>query len=206
MNDDILIDGPADAAITFVLAHGAGAGMHSEFLVDVARGFAAAGIRTARFEFDYMALREHGVRKGPDRMPQLQQRFTRVVEALVPWRALAVGGKSMGGRVATMLADGLGARACVVFGYPFHPPRQPQQLRTAHLQTLRTPCLIAQGERDPFGTRPEVDGYALSSAIELHWAPDGDHSLVPRVKSGHTKAGNFAAAMAAAIGFLQRHG
>lgn len=205
MAAELLIDGPDAAATTLLLAHGAGAGMRSPFLRDAAQAFAAQGIRCVRFEFDYMAARADGGRAGPDRMPVLQQRFLAVAQQLGPPPLLVVGGKSMGGRVATMLADRLAARACVVFGYPFHPPRRPQQLRVEHLRALRTPTMILQGERDPFGTRDEVAGYELSPAIELHWAPDGDHSLAPRKRSGQTTAGNVADAMAAAIAFLRRH-
>jgi len=99
-------------------------------------------------------------------------------------RRFALLGKSMGGRVATMLADELRADAVVVFGYPFHPPRKPAELRTAHLRTLATPCLIHQGERDPFGVPSEVAGYDLSRSIEIEWHADGDHSLSPSRRSG----------------------
>jgi hypothetical protein len=120
-------------------------------------------------------------------------------------RPLALGGKSLGGRMATMLADEIGAAAVVVFGYPFHPPDQPTRLRTAHLAELRTPTLILQGERDPFGTRAEVGGYRLSPAVRIHWLPDGDHSLEPRKASGRTAAANHAEAIAAAAEFLRAH-
>jgi hypothetical protein len=75
----------------------------------------------------------------------------------------------------------------VCLGYPFHPPGRPEQLRTAHLETLRTPALIVQGTRDPFGTPAEVAGYRLSPSIRLHWIEDGDHSLAPRKSSGRTR-------------------
>jgi predicted alpha/beta-hydrolase family hydrolase len=104
--------------------------------------------------------------------------------------------------MATMLADELGVRGVVVFGYPFHPPAQPARLRTAHLQALRTPCLCLQGERDPFGTRDEVAGFRLSPAVAIHWLPDGDHSLAPRKASGRTAAQNLDEAIAAAAAFV----
>ena len=99
---------------------------------------------------------------------------------------LIVGGKSMGGRIASMVADECGVAGLVCMGYPFHPPRAPEKLRVAHLQTLRTPSLILQGTRDPFGTPDEVEGYDLSDAIDVHWLEDGDHSFKPRVRSGFT--------------------
>ena len=104
----------------------------------------------------------------------------------------------MGGRVASMLADELFAdrqiAGLVCLGYPFHPPGQPDKLRTAHLETLKTPALICQGARDPFGTREEVSGYRLSPKIELHWLEDGDHDFRPRKASGLTTGGNLDAA------------
>src|SRR5690606_4588557 len=111
-------------------------------------------------------------------MPVLQAAMRDIVAAYAR-SPFVLAGESMGGRVATMVADELGARGVVVFGYPFHPPRRPDQLRTEHLETLRTPTLILQGERDPFGTRAEVEGYRLSPAVRVEWLPDGDHSLVP---------------------------
>lgn len=195
------IDGPDDAAVTVVLAHGAGAGMEHPWMQSVTTGLAAHGLRVARFEFAYMRGRAAGTRRGPDRMPALQQAFREAVTlAAAPRVALA--GKSMGGRIATMLADELSAVAAVAFGYPFHPPGKPDQLRTAHLQSLRTPTLILQGERDPFGKPDEVPGYGLSAAITVQWLEDGDHSLAPRKKSGHTAAQHLATACAAAADFV----
>ncbi|MCC7396169.1 MAG: alpha/beta fold hydrolase [Planctomycetes bacterium] len=194
---ELLRDGPIDAATTVVLAHGAGSGMRHEFLQAVAAGFAAAGLAVVRFEFAYRAA---GHRR-PDPMPQLLQRLRETVALAAP-RRLVLAGKSMGGRVATMLADELGAASTVVFGYPFHPPKQPAKVRTAHLATLRTPTLILQGERDPFGTPADVAGYCLPPSITVRWFADGDHSLVPRQRSGHHAADHFQSAMAAAVAFV----
>jgi predicted alpha/beta-hydrolase family hydrolase len=115
-----------------------------------------------------------------------------VVALAAPGR-LVIGGKSMGGRVASMVADELHAGGLVAgllcLGYPFHPPGRPGQLRTGHLEGLRTPALICQGTRDPFGTRAEVAGYRLSGCIEILWLEDGDHDLRPRkAVSGLTAA------------------
>ena len=96
-----------------------------------------------------------------------------VRETIAGTGAVFIGGKSMGGRMASMIADEMGVRALVCFGYPFHPPGKPAQLRTAHLETLRTPALILQGSRDPFGTEHEVSTYELSKAIRIEWLPDG---------------------------------
>ncbi|MBL8754841.1 MAG: dienelactone hydrolase family protein [Planctomycetes bacterium] len=194
-------DGPAPdpARRTVVQAHGAGAGKGHSFHAGIAAHLATAGLPVVRFDFPY---RTAG-RRVPDRMPVLQATLRQVVHdhARGP---LVLMGKSMGGRVATMLADELGARACVVFGYPFHPPDEPDKLRTAHLAAMRTPTLVLQGERDEFGTRAEVATYDLSPNVVLQWFPDGDHSLVPRRASGCTAAGHFATACAAALAFARR--
>lgn len=201
----LLCDGPDDAHTTVVLAHGAGAGMEHTFLANVAAGLAAAGLRVVRFEFPYQRDTRADHRRAPDRLPVLRECMQQVVTSCAAERIVLMG-KSMGGRVATTLADELHAAACVVFGYPFHPPRKPEQLRTAHLAELRTPTLILQGERDPFGTRAEVEGYALSSAITVQWFADGDHSLAPRKRSGHTAEAHLAAAIAAAAQWSHRGG
>ena len=191
----MLIDGPADAEHTFVFAHGAGAPMVAPFMASVARGLGERGIRVVRFEFPYMAAR----RRVPDRQPILLQAWRDVVAELGGGAAVAIGGKSLGGRMASMVADELGVRALVCFGYPFHPPGKPEKLRTKHLGSLRTPSLIIQGERDPFGTRDDVAGYELSSSIEIAWLPGADHSYRPREKE------NIAWAVELAAGFIEGH-
>jgi predicted alpha/beta-hydrolase family hydrolase len=201
-------NGPADATATVVLAHGAGAGMEHPFLEAVAAGFAAAGLAVVRFEFPYQHEARTGSRRAPDPLPVLQATFAEVVRDHARGR-LVLAGKSMGGRVATTIADEISAAAVVVFGYPFHPPRQPQRPRTAHLAALATPTLILQGERDVFGTRAEVATYELSPRIEVAWFADADHSLVPRQRSGFTAAGHLEGAIARAVGFVEalgRHG
>jgi hypothetical protein len=99
------------------------------------------------------------------------------------------------------VVDEVGARGLVCLGYPFHPPGRPERLRTAHLAALRTPTLIVQGTRDPFGGPEEVAGYDLSPSIRIAWIEDGDHDLRPRARSGRTAAGNLAAALEAVAGF-----
>ncbi len=198
-----LVDGPADAAATLLLAHGAGGPMDSGFMNRVAAGLAAFGIRVVRFEFAYMARRRsEGRRSAPDREPALRSRWTQAVADFGGGPRVAVGGKSMGGRIASMIADEVGARALVCFGYPFHPPGQPAKLRTKHLADLRTPALILQGTRDVFGVPEEVAGYGLSPAIRVHWIEQGDHSFKPPARSGRTESANVEEAIAAAADFL----
>jgi len=201
---EFLFDGPADAALTVVLAHGAGAPMNTPFLSSVARGLAAGGYRVARFEFPYMRARRDTGRKGgaPDREPILRNSWKEAVEKLGGGGRLVIGGKSMGGRIASMVADEVGARGLVCLGYPFHPPGRPEKLRTKHLETLATPALVVQGTRDPFGTAEDVAGYRLSPAIRVVWLQDGDHSWKPRAASGRSEAQNMADAVAAIREFL----
>ena len=186
-----LFDGPEDAFATIMLAHGAGAAMDSASMDAITAALAGVGFRVARFEFGYMAARREGLRKPPPKAELLKDEFRDAIAQLKDVRPLIIGGKSMGGRVASMVADEFSERSDVVgllcLGYPFHPPAKPQQLRTAHLVTLTTPTLICQGTRDPFGMREEVKGYDLSPAIELLWLEDGDHDLKPRKKiSGYS--------------------
>ncbi|MEO6395062.1 MAG: alpha/beta family hydrolase, partial [Devosia sp.] len=194
MATNFLFDGPEDARVTLMLAHGAGAPMDSASMNATAKVLAAAGFRVARFEFGYMAARRRGERKPPPKAEKVMPEYVAAIDDLGPTNgALLIGGKSMGGRVASMIADGEFAAKRITgllcLGYPFHPPAKPQQLRTAHLIELKTPTLICQGTRDEFGSRYEVGEYGLSDAIELHWLEDGDHDMKPRkAVSGFTTA------------------
>ena len=200
---DFLWNGPEDGPL-LVLAHGAGAPMDSAALQALARGLAAEGLRVARFEFPYMRARRTEKRqRPPDREPVLLDTWRTVVAELGGAGPLVIGGKSMGGRMASMIADEVGARGLVCLGYPFHPPGKPQQTRTAHLEHLRTPTLVVQGTRDAFGTPEDVAGYTLSPAIRLVWLEDGDHSFKPRASSGRTEKQNVQEAITAVVGFVR---
>lgn len=195
------------SAPRLLLAHGAGAPMDSPFMNAIAESVAAAGIEVIRFEFEYMAKRrEDGTRRGPDRAPKLIARFKEVLSLVGPAAEVVIGGKSMGGRIASMIADEVGAAGVVCLGYPFHPPGKPERLRTAHLETLKTPTLIVQGTRDRLGSEEEVAAYTLSPSIELAWMADGDHSFKPRKKSGRTAEQNLEAAADAVIRVIRRLG
>jgi len=198
-----IIEGPRRARRTLVLAHGAGAGMEHQFMQRIASGIAADGIRVVRFEFPYMAARREGRRPGLDREAVLRSSWTEVIEALGRPERTVIGGKSMGGRYASMVADGTGVAGVVCLGYPFHPPGRSERVRTAHLETQRTPTLILQGERDTMGTREDVAGYRLSSAVRVQWLPDGDHSLKPRKASGYTYDDHLDTAVQATIAFVR---
>jgi predicted alpha/beta-hydrolase family hydrolase len=194
-----LFDGPDDAAVTILLAHGAGAPMDSALLSASAKVLGAAGLRVVRFEFDYMASRRTSpVKRPPPRAEKLKSEYIAAIDALDATGPLVIGGKSMGGRVASMIADQLHSSGRIAgllcLGYPFHPIGKPDQLRTAHLADMQTPTLIVQGTRDPFGTREEVATYELSKAIEILWLEDGDHDLKPRkAVSGFTLADHMLA-------------
>lgn len=184
---------------TLLLAHGAGAAMDGPGMTMIAEALVAQDLRVVRFEFAYMAARRtEGSRRPPPRGEKLIPEYRAAVDALAVDGPLIIGGKSMGGRVASMIADDLfGAgriAGLLCIGYPFHPIGKPQTLRTAHLETLRTPTLICQGTRDPFGTQDEVGGYTLSSQMQLAWFKDGDHDLKPRKRlSGFSHADHMAA-------------
>jgi predicted alpha/beta-hydrolase family hydrolase len=199
---DFLFDGPETALLTVVLAHGAGAPMDTPFMDFFARALAAQDLRVARFEFPYMAARRaDGKRRGPDRAPVLLEAWREAVRELGPAERLAIGGKSMGGRIASMVADEFGVRALVCLGYPFHPPGRPEATRTAHLEHLQTPALIVQGTRDPFGSREDVAAYSLAAGIRIHWIEEGDHDLSP-ARTAAARSAAWAGAAEAVAGFL----
>jgi len=178
--------------------------MDSPFMQAIARGLVAHGVTVVRFEFPYMDQRRRTQRRSPpNRMPVLEHTFEQVLAALPRGERPFIGGKSMGGRVATQIADRVDARGVIALGYPFHPPRQPDKLRVEHLRALRTRCLIVQGTRDPLGDQAEVGSYALARTIRLAWLEDGDHSFAPRQASGRTLEQNLAQAVQAVVTFIR---
>jgi hypothetical protein len=171
------------ASATLILAHGAGAPQQSAFMVDFARALAQRGIDVLTFNFLYMEQK----RKVPDRTAVLEACYrASIVTAREHFgrASVFVGGKSMGGRIATQLAaaddaEAMGIRGVVLLGYPLHPPGKPDQLRAAHLPRIRVPMLFVQGERDPFGTPDELRAVLepIASRVTLHVIERGDHSL-----------------------------
>jgi len=189
---ELLITSAINPRAVLLLAHGAGAPMDSDFMNAMADAVAAQGISVARFEFPYMHRRRiEGRQFPPDRAPKLIEHFSRVVEqarsiGLPVW----IGGKSMGGRMASMLAADSSlpmqehVKGVVALGYPFHPPGKPEKIRTEHLHELQKPLLICQGTRDPFGKSDEVSGYGLPEQILVRWLEGGDHDFKPLKRSG----------------------
>lgn len=205
MAADWLVDQPraGEPFATLVLAHGAGAAMDSAVMQALAEAMANEGLRVLRFEFPYMAARRvDGRRRPPNPMPVLLEHFRSQTESLD--RPLFLAGKSMGGRAASLLADELQAAGVICFGYPFHPPGKPLKLRTEHLLQLRTPALVVQGSRDPFGGPEEVAGYGLSEQIQLHWLATADHDFKPLKSSGSSQQQMIEQAAAAAAAFIRR--
>ncbi|MBW6420197.1 alpha/beta hydrolase [Rhizobium sp. XQZ8] len=204
MSERFLIEGPDDAGTTILLAHGAGAPMDSASMTAASKALADQGFRVARFEFGYMAARRTSdQRKPPPKAELVKPEYLSAIADLGIKGPLIIGGKSMGGRVASMIADEVYEQGLIAgllcLGYPFHPPAKPEQLRTAHLKDLKTPTLICQGTRDEFGTKDEVPGYDLSDRIKLLWLEDGDHDLKPRKKISGFSAADHLATMAKTV-------
>ena len=203
----LLIDEPraGNRKATIVLAPGAGAASTSSFMEETAHALAALSIRVVRFDFPYM--RESGGKRGrPDSPAVLEETWLRVVEQAGGARDLVIGGKSMGGRIASMIADRVEVKGLVCLGYPFHPAGRPLSLRVAHMKELKTPALIVQGERDTLGSREEIAGYTLSPAIRIVYLADGDHSFKPRKRSGRTFEQNFTQAIEEVAAFCAGSG
>lgn len=201
---NLLIDGPPQAELTLVLAHGAGAAMDSPFMQFFAEQLAKHGYRVVRFEFPYMARRRtSGKRSPPNRAPILEQTWQDIIHRLEP-SSLVIGGKSLGGRIASMVADDNRIQGVICLGYPFHPPGKPDRLRIDHLQEQQTPTLILQGTRDPFGRESEVSDYPLAKSVRVEWLEDGDHSFKPRKSSGRTEEQNWRMAVAAIDNFCRQ--
>ncbi|MFL2869784.1 MAG: alpha/beta fold hydrolase [Pirellulaceae bacterium] len=206
-DSDLIYDGPATAPVAIILAHGAGKGMDSPFMQYFAESLAASNVRVIRFEFPYMnRARQRGKRLPPDRMPVLLDAYKDVIQRvrkdLPDHVSVVIGGKSMGGRVASMVLEESCASGVVCLGYPFHPPGKPEKLRVEHLYQIKKKVLFVQGERDTFGKREEVAQYNLPSHFQLAWMTDGDHGFKPRKASGRSEQENWDAAVSTIQQFL----
>jgi uncharacterized protein len=196
-----LVYAAPDADVSLILGHGAGAGQNSAFMVKFATALASRGIETITFNFAYT---EAG-RRVPDRNDRLEAAWRRVIAAHrngelgTPARRLAIGGKSMGGRIASQVAaaegasGGDGIAGLVFLGYPLHPPGRPDKLRSAHLPRIRAPMLFVQGSRDTFGTPEELEPIlkTLHAPAELCVIADGDHSFKVRKAAPLSQAAVF---------------
>ncbi len=203
---EFLRDGTEGSKVKIILAHGAGAPMDSPFMVFFAEKLAERGHETVRFEFPYMQQRrETGTKRPPDRQPKLLDCWQEVIAFERKGdQKLVIGGKSMGGRMASLIADEVSAEGLVCLGYPYYAMGKPDKPRIDHLIDIKTPTLIAQGERDTMGNRENVEKLTLSSNIDYHWLIDGDHSFKPRKASGRTEEENWLDAVEAVDRFVQK--
>lgn len=174
-----------EGSIRIVFAHGAGAGLQSDFMQYFALGLALRDVDVVRFNFPYwQKFMDSGVRRPPNPMLQLEHCMQTVAQQFDDAKPLFVMGKSMGARVAFRVADAVGAKAAIGLGYPFHPLGKPDKLRIDDLRNQCSTNLIVQGERDGFGKPAEVASYTLPNNLELHWLAHGDHSFEPTKRSG----------------------
>ncbi len=183
---EFIIDRPAQPVARLLLAHGAGTGSNSGFMQMLAQQLCAEQIEVWRFNFAYMQrFMATGKRNLPDRMPVLLAGYEAALAQCPTDLPLFIAGKSMGGRVASMLGEHSKVRAVFAFGYPFHAPKK-NQWRTEHFSSLNRPLYILQGGRDAFGNRQELENMTWPE-VRLYWLPDADHDFKPRVKSGLTQ-------------------
>ena len=184
---DLIIEGPKTSKKIFILAHGAGAPMDSDWMNDLSKLLVNEKIKVVRFEFPYMNERRlTGKKRPPNTKKILFETWEEVIKLVAPSEKVFIGGKSMGGRMASMIADELKVKGLICLGFPFHAPGKDPKERILHLEKLKTSSLILQGTRDSMGTEEEVKTYKLSKKIKISWLPDGDHNLKPRKKSGYS--------------------
>ena len=209
MTDFLWTRPDADPIATLLLAHGAGAAMDSTFMNRLAEALTENGLAVARFEFAYMAgRRTGGSKRPPPKAEKLIREFQTALQNLMATTdgPLLLGGKSMGGRVAAMLGGGGSlpgrVKGVCCFGYPFHPTGKPDaDWRLAPLVDAKKPVLVLQGDRDPFGTKAELDTIKLPQHVSVTYLEDGNHDFGPRGQSPATLAGNIALAAQAAATF-----
>ena len=202
----------ADASVaTLVLGHGAGAPMDSPFMEQISGYLTNQSITVARFEFDYMAQRRTGgSKRPPPKAERLIASFAGILAEIGPQATtpIFIGGKSMSGRIAAMLAGdpetAKSARGVVCLGYPLHPIGKPEQLRLDPLTKAGLPILICQGDRDEFGNRAEFERVSLPQQVEITWLEDGNHDFGPRGRSPATKKGNLEQAARSTRAFIDR--
>lgn len=188
-----------------LLAHGAGAGQDSSFMQGLREYLGRNGVQTLSIEFAYMQrIRREKRRRPPPSVDHL-------VEEMVQWCGILkhrnlpplwLGGKSLGGRVASLVASRQETVGLVLCGYPFHPPRKPERTRLAHWPRITCPTLVLQGTRDPFGTRDEIEGYDLPGNAKVTFLEDGEHDWKPRKSSGLTQNQLIEQAAIGVAGFM----
>ncbi len=184
---DFALQGRARGAERAVLlAHGAGADMNTPTLTAFADALAEHGVPSLRFNFAYRAAGKG----APPKAPVLEAEVRRSIGELMrrtklPAERIVLGGRSMGGRICSMVAATDGALGCVLLGYPLHPPGKPERLRIEHFGSLRCPVLFVSGTRDTFGTPQELqrEAGAISSQVDWYWIETADHGFRPLKKA-----------------------
>lgn len=209
--NDFIIDKAEAPIARLVLAHGAGAPMHSDYLQQLAPQLAAQGIEVWRFNFGYMAKTVAGKKQPPSSVAKLLLEMAAAIRSMPTELPLFIGGKSMGGRVATLLAADAAllpspVQGTLAFGFPFCPPSKKQlgiAPRTEHFAQLQKPLLIVQGDRDAFGG-PDVLAGARWPFVEISWLEGGDHDLKTLKRHGQTQAQLLAQAAVVAGAFMRQ--
>ncbi len=208
---EFMVNSPQrDAKGILLLAHGAAKGMASPFMEAMAKGLIKSGLRIVRFHFPYMEeMLRSGTKLPPNGGKMLRKCYSELITHCiehenVPGHKIVIGGKSMGARVASMVADQHKVAGVICLGYPFHPPKKPERWRIQPLQTISTPTLICQGERDPHGKREEIRTLLLSKSIQFHWLKDGDGNFKPGKYSARSREDNIQDATQACTDFISR--
>ena len=184
------VDGNASDTIV-IFAHGAGAGMDSDFMMQMASELSKKNVQVFRFNFNYMQInKDEGKRRPPERMPRLVDHFEKIIAQITsshPSKKVLLMGKSMGGRVAAILCEHLTfpVDGVICLGYPFISIKGGNP-RLEPLENCQVPVHIIQGERDRFGNVQQVRDWVLPKTVTFSWVPDGDHSFEPRKRSGYT--------------------
>lgn len=202
----LLINNPSSKKnlATFIFAHGAGAPMDSDWMNEVTGLLTSLGIKVIRFEFPYMQeRRESGKKRPPNNQKILLETWEQVLNLTKEDKNIFFGGKSMGGRMASLIADKAKVKGLICLGFPFHAPGKDPKDRIEHLKHISTPTLICQGTRDSMGTKEEVKNYTLSKKVEIHWLEDGDHNLKPRKSSGHKLEDHLISSAKAIVTFIK---
>ena len=199
----IVENGNGNTLILF--AHGAGLGMDSEFMVYMAKGLAEQGFWVVSFNFPYMQIcAKEGSKRPPDRAPKLLQCFADYLQLAKMDNGITniiLMGKSMGGRMAAMLAETESVSGVICLGYPFLPPKKLEP-RLSPLQKSMVPVLVIQGERDKFGNKTQISNWSLGDNTRVEWIADGDHSFLPRKSSGKSHETNMTKAIGLCVDFI----
>lgn len=206
---EFLVNSPEnDPKGVFLFAHGAGTGMASPFMDKISKGIINSGVRVVRFNFPFMEkMLRTGKRKPPNTGKVLRKCFSDVItycieRERVPPQNIIIGGKSIGARAAAMVADNHQVAGVICLSYPFHFPKKPEKLRIKVLETVQTPTLICQGERDLNKTRDEISKLRLSSSVQINWVAKGDKNFQPINNSNASYEKNITSIIQASNSFI----